>query len=129
MVKLLWIAAGGAAGAVLRYVAASVGQSLTQSPFPLGTLLVNVSGCLAAGFVAGLFANASLASEELRLLLVVGFLGGFTTFSAFGVETLLLASAGRTWLAIGNVAASNVFGLGAAWVAYRAAGLCAGAKG
>ena len=88
--------------------------------FPVETLPVNL-------VVAGLFSAACLTSEPLRLLLLVGFLGGFTTFSAFGVETLLLADAGRTWLALANVVGSNVFGIGGAWLSFRLAGrLCNG---
>ncbi|MBW2273390.1 MAG: fluoride efflux transporter CrcB [Deltaproteobacteria bacterium] len=121
MTKLLFIAFGGAAGAVLRYVVAVQGQRLSQSVFPFGTLTVNVLGCLLIGLLGTLFAGPVIVREEYRFALLVGFLGGFTTFSTFGFETLALVSDREWWLASANVLASNVLGLGAVWVGNRLA--------
>ncbi len=121
MAKLLLIAAGGAAGAVLRYLGAGWGQSLTTGPFPLGTLLVNILGCLLIGFLGAAFAGPILVREEYRLALLVGFLGGFTTFSTFGWETFLLLNDGQKWRALLNLLASNVLGVAAVWIGYRMA--------
>ena len=73
-------------GAVLRYALSSGAQRLTDTTFPLGTLAVNVIGCLGIGLFGTIFTGSMLAREEVRLAVVVGFLGGFTTFSAFGAR-------------------------------------------
>lgn len=123
--KLLIIAAGGAAGAVLRYLVAGAGQQLASmagggwATFPAGTFLVNVLGCLAIGFLAALFASPVLVREEFRLLLLVGLLGGFTTFSSFSLETLNLLREGAGWAAATNVLLSNAAGFLAVWAGYR----------
>jgi CrcB protein len=121
MIKLLFIAGGGALGSVLRYLAAGWGQRLTPGVFPLGTLLVNVTGCLLIGYIATLFAGPALIREEYRLAVLVGFLGGFTTFSTFGYESWALL-ADREWGLLGaNVLLSNVAGLIAVWLGHRLA--------
>jgi CrcB protein len=110
---------GGFAGAVLRFAASGwVHQVLPTSRFPVGTLAVNVAGCLAIGFLGGLAEVRHLFSPELRLLLFLGLLGGFTTFSTLAFETLTLARSEHWPLAVGNVVAHLVLGLGGAWLAY-----------
>jgi len=109
--KLLFIAMGGAVGAVARYLVAGWAQSLTPGVFPLGTLTVNVVGCLAIGFLATVFAGPLLVREEYRLALLVGVLGGFTTFSTFGLETLALLQDREWGQATLNVVLSNALGL------------------
>jgi CrcB protein len=121
MTKLLLIAFAGGAGSLLRFLAAGWGQRLTAGTFPVGTLVVNVTGCLLIGLLGGLFAGPALVREEVRLTLMVGFLGGFTTFSTFGFETVGLLADGDWGLAIANVLISNVAGLVAVWLGYRAA--------
>ena len=119
--KLLWIAAGGAVGAALRYLVAGWMQRLTGGTFPVGTLAVNVLGCFAIGLLNYLLLGPLMVREEVRLAVVVGVLGGFTTFSSYGWETLALTNEGA-WLAAGaNVALNNVLGFAAAWAAYRLA--------
>jgi CrcB protein len=127
MMKFVLIAVGGGVGAVLRYLVAGWGQRLTEGSFPLGTLIVNVIGCLAIGFVATLMTGPAIVREEYRFAILVGLLGGFTTFSTFGYETFALL-AERGWLqAGGNVVASNVLGLSAVWIGHRLAILWQGA--
>lgn len=121
MTKLLFIAGGGAAGSILRYLAAGWGQRLVGGTFPFGTLLVNVGGCLLIGYLATLFAGPALVREEYRLALLVGFLGGFTTFSTFGLETHGLLTDGDWSLAVANLLASNALGLFAVWIGHRLA--------
>lgn len=91
----LWVALGGAAGAVARYGVAQWAAARWGMTFPWGTLAVNVTGSLAIGFLMALFLTRG-ADSTLRLLLVTGFLGGYTTFSAFSYETLALLEA-RRW--------------------------------
>jgi CrcB protein len=90
---LLSIAAGGALGSVLRYLLGGVIQRASHWGFPYGTLAVNVIGCLLIGVLVQSFMNAS-PSYTTRGFLIVGFCGGFTTFSAFSVETIGLLQAG-----------------------------------
>ncbi len=121
MTKLLLIALGGSAGAVLRYLLAGWGQRLTSGPFPLGTLLVNLIGCLVMGFLVGVLTGPLLVREEYRLALLVGFVGSFTTFSTFGYETLALLQDREWGGAALNVAVSNVVGIAAVLAGMRLA--------
>jgi CrcB protein len=121
MLKLLLIAAGSAVGGVARYALSGVVQRLTNGSFPTGTLLVNVVGCFLVGLLAAAFTGPYLIREEHRIALLVGVLGGFTTFSAFGLETFLLAADGEFWLAGANVILSTVGGFVAVWFGYRLA--------
>jgi len=121
MTKLLLIAAGGGAGSMLRYALAGLTQRVFGGQFPAGTLAVNVLGCFAIGFLATMFTGLGNVREEWRLILVVGLLGGFTTFSALGYETVSLFQSGRVGAAVLTVLANNVLGLGAAWLGYALA--------
>jgi CrcB protein len=121
MLKLLFIALGGAAGSVFRYLLQGWVQRATPGTFPTGTLVVNLLGCLAIGFLAGYFSGPQLVREELRIGLTVGVLGGFTTFSTFGLETFNLANEGALRLALLNIVLSCACGLAAVWIGYRLA--------
>jgi CrcB protein len=117
---LVTVAVGGGIGAVLRYLVANAGQSLTISGFPLGTLIVNIAGCALIGLVTALLIGPLLQHREfLRLLLIVGILGGFTTFSTFALDTFELFEDGRIRQAITYVVLSNAIGILAAWGFYR----------
>ncbi|MFZ5819045.1 MAG: fluoride efflux transporter CrcB [Chloroflexota bacterium] len=117
MEKALMVGAGGFVGSVLRYwVSGYVQQWSKDFTFPLGTLTVNALGCLLIGFLSHLAETRGLFTAETRALVLIGFLGGFTTFSTFGNETLNLARAQQTWLAVVNVGASLLLGLGAVWL-------------
>ena len=101
----LYIALGGAAGSLLRYSLSGAVQRLSTSGFPIGTLFVNVSGCFIIGVLVRQFMNMQLA-PDLRALLIVGFCGGFTTFSAFSAETITLIDGGEYDRAAAYVALS-----------------------
>ena len=114
------VAVGGGTGAILRYFIANVGQSWTPSNFPLGTLLVNIIGCALIGLVTALLIGPlSQHREFLRLVLIVGLLGGFTTFSTFALDSFELFEDGRIRQAVMYIVLSNVFGLVAAWGSYK----------
>lgn len=91
---LLWIAIGGAAGSVLRYVTGGLVQRGPAVAFPIGTLAVNVMGCFIIGVLTQRFMNFQ-ASPALKAALITGFCGGFTTFSAFSMETVGLLNGGE----------------------------------
>lgn len=116
---MLIIAAGGGIGAVLRYLLAGAAQRTVASALPVGTMSVNVIGCFVIGLLAAFFAGPQLVRPEWRLALMVGLLGGFTTFSSFGLETIALLNDGQVRAALLNVVLSNVLGLTAAWLGYR----------
>ena len=115
MFQILLVAIGGAIGSVARYL---VGVGMTRMmgmSFPWGTLTVNIVGSFAIGILTELVARRFDASAELRLLIVVGFLGGFTTFSSFSLDTMTLVERGATLHAFVYVGASLVLALGAAF--------------
>jgi CrcB protein len=103
----LLFAAGGA-GTLLRYALAGAVQSRAGAEFPWGTLAVNVLGCFAAGFLATALEERSILPAELRIAILIGLLGGFTTFSSFGLETWRLLEAGQAPVALANAAGSVV---------------------
>jgi CrcB protein len=121
MDRLLAIAAGGAVGATLRYLVAGLVHRISGASFPWGTLTVNILGCFVLGLLGTAIAGPLLMREELRLGLLVGLLGAFTTFSTFGWETMMLLSNGRWALATGNLLLSNGLGLLAVFCGYRLA--------
>jgi CrcB protein len=120
-VLLVWIAIGGGVGAVTRFAASRGIQEMAGTTFPLGTMAVNVLGCLLVGFLAERLSGAVLLREEYRLAILVGFMGGFTTFSTFGWETLGLLTGGHAGVALLNVLLSNGLGLVAVWVGWKLA--------
>jgi len=107
VIKVLYIAVGGALGASLRYGVSMLALRWMGSGFPWGTLAVNVIGSLLAGFVFG-FLNETTGQQRLNALFFIGLLGAFTTFSAFSLESMRLFNDGQTGLALGNVIANNV---------------------
>ena len=127
MLKFLLIALGGAVGSILRFLLHGSVQRWVDSNwplssaavFPFGTLSVNVLGCLAVGVLAGLFAGPWPLREEYRIGLTVGLLGGFTTFSTFGIDAFGLTNAGHSRLAFIYMLASCVLGFAAVLVGYR----------
>lgn len=112
---------GGGLGALARYALSGLVLHHTASwRFPAATFVVNVMGCLLAGTLAGLVEKHDLFRPEMRLFLFTGLLGGFTTFSAFGLETVYLLRRGETWVALANVALSVLAGVAALALAMRA---------
>lgn len=134
MLKFVYIAVGGALGSLLRYAVQGWVQRsadtwvtrLVGASFPIGTLVVNATACLAIGLLAGYFAGPSLIREEYRIGLTVGVLGGYSTFSTFGLESFTLANEGEFFLALANIVSSCAIGLAAVWIGYRIAERCFG---
>jgi CrcB protein len=108
MKYLLFIALGGASGAVARYLLAGWAHRLWEGHFPVGTLLVNILGSFTIGIVYVLLVEKQLIHQDWRGVLMVGFLGAFTTFSTFSLETINLLEAGHLSQAVGYMLASAV---------------------
>ena len=103
------VALGGAIGCVARYLSTLGASRLLGTTFPYGTMLVNVIGCLLAGLVFGLAETRGVPSV-VRLLVLTGFLGGFTTFSTFALETVNFLQSGSWAVAVGSFVANNLIG-------------------
>lgn len=121
MQSFFLVGIAGAVGAVSRYGIGLLAERSLGSHFAFGTLLVNVIGCLALGFLLELDRGTALVTHPMRLLLAVGFLGAFTTFSTFGYETIRYVQDGASHLALLNVSANLLLGLGAVWVGFMTA--------
>jgi CrcB protein len=122
LAKLLWIALAGGAGSVARYVLGGWAQRATSANFPVGTMLVNVMGCLVIGFLTTAISDRLLVlREEVRVALAVGFVGGFTTFSAFTMESAALINEGKFLRAALNILLGVGLGLAAVWIGARIA--------
>jgi len=119
--KILLVFLGSGLGGCLRYALNGWILARVGSGFPVGTLTVNVLGCAAVGFLGAALTATGPWREELRLALLVGFLGGFTTFSAFGRETLALADGGQVLAAGANILLTNTLTLIAVWAGNRLA--------
>lgn len=115
----LWIFLGSGLGGILRYLTSTTMQKLINpGSFPIGTFCVNMIGCLFIGFIAQLSEARAVFSPEVRILLMVGILGGFTTFSSFGYETVQLIRDGELLLALTNAAGQLILGLIMVYIGY-----------
>jgi fluoride exporter len=122
VIKFVLAGIGGFVGSVLRYSVSGLTHDLSlHFNFPCGTLAVNFAGCLAIGLLSQLAESSGPFTAEARTLVFVGVLGGFTTFSAFGNETISLWREGHSGLALLNVGGHLVLCLGAVWVGRVAA--------
>ena len=112
---LLLVGFGGGVGSIFRYLTSIVTTKYLQTSFPWATFGVNITGCLIIGLLAGLLSR-QLLSDNLKFLLITGFCGGFTTFSAFSAENVSLFQSGNAPTALLYIAASISFGLAAVWL-------------
>lgn len=117
---LLWIALGGAAGSVLRYLIGGAVQKMSGAAFPVGTFAVNVTGCFLIGIFAQHYMNIQ-THPQMRALLITGFCGGYTTFSAFSLETAGLWDGGEYTKAAVYILLSMTLSVGATFAGFAAA--------
>jgi CrcB protein len=114
--RYLLVLIGGGGGALARYVAASAIMTRFGGKFPMGTLVINVTGSFLIGFLMTVLTERLKVDPAWRLLLVVGFLGGYTTFSSFEWETYSTVRDGGLWTGMLNVVSSVVLGYVAVWL-------------
>jgi len=115
--SIVFVALGGALGSVSRYLLGTWIQSVSKSiDFPFGTLTVNLVGCFVIGFLSQLAEARGVFTSETRALVFVGVLGGFTTFSSFGNDTINLLRDGEMFNALANVGANVILGLLLVWL-------------
>src|SRR2546426_1499392 len=115
MYRIVLIGGAGLLGTLARYWLSGWADARWGPTFPIGTLIVNLAGCLAIGFLFHATGEKYLIDPVVRSAILVGFLGGFTTFSSFGVQTFNLLRDGEIFLAGANVVLSNVAGLVLVW--------------
>jgi len=117
MIRIVLVGVGSLVGGVLRYGLSTWVHRVLDNPwFPYGTLSVNVLGCLIIGFLAGLAETRMAFTSDARLFLLVGILGGFTTFSSFALETFSLARDTQNVAALMNIGLQLILGLLAVWI-------------
>src|SRR5580698_824229 len=120
--RYLMVMLGGGVGSLVRFVVGTAIMSRAGGRFPLGTVFINITGSFLIGFIMTVLTERLSPNPNWRLLLVVGFLGGYTTFSSFEWETLGLVQDGARWLGLLNVMGSVVFGYISVWLGVAAAG-------
>ncbi|MDD4514479.1 fluoride efflux transporter CrcB [Massilibacteroides sp.] len=119
MIKhLLLVTLGGGIGSGLRYLTTYWIMKQLPNSFPLSTFVVNILGCFAIGFLMGLTTRYEIFNNELRFLLIVGFCGGYTTFSTFSAENIKLIEMGHYGMAALYIATSILGGIAALWVGH-----------
>lgn len=124
IIKILLVLLGGAIGTGCRYGLSAFVYSVIEKPsFPYANFLINVSGSFVIGILAELFEARLLVSPTVRVALLTGLLGGYTTFSSFSFETFSLLRDGQIWLALVNALGSVLLGLVAVWMGVRLAQL------
>ena len=111
MKNILLVGFGGFIGSIARFLVSKLNLSWHLHSIPMGTLTVNIVGSLLVGFMLGIFMNSNLLHTNLRLFLVVGFCGGFTTFSSFTNENFILLQNGQYLSALIYIAASIILGI------------------
>jgi CrcB protein len=112
---IIYVAIGGAIGSVLRYLITLVINKQFLHPIPIATLFINIVGCFLIGLLVGILDKNNEIDNSLKYLLITGFCGGFTTFSAFGLENYSLFQSQNPFYALLYIGLSVVLGLAAVW--------------
>lgn len=116
MIRILMVGLGGFIGSILRYAISGYVQDISRSiSFPWGTIVVNITGCFVIGFLSQMADSRGLFSSDTRAFVFIGILGGFTTFSTFGSETMNLFRSGQNLFALANITAHVALCLAAVW--------------
>lgn len=123
MPRLLLIGLAGFVGTLARYWLSGLAARRYGETFPYGTFAVNALGCFLAGVLFSLMYDRLVTSPTLRSVIFIGLLGGFTTFSSYGLQTFTLLRDGQISLALLNIGLSNVAGLFLVWAGYKLAGV------
>ena len=121
MWRILFIGLAGLVGTLGRYWLSGLAARRFGETFPVGTLLVNIVGCFLAGFLFYLMQERFLVNQTVRTVILIGFLGGFTTFSSFGLQTFMLIRDSEFGFAALNIVVSNLVGLLMVWIGYTLA--------
>jgi len=120
LLNLFFVGAGGFFGSIGRYLlSGAVYRMFPKLYFPIGTAVVNILGCLLIGFITGLAEVRNLLGPEMRVFLLIGLLGGFTTFSTFGFEAFTLLRDGAYLATLANVLIQVVVGISAVWLGFN----------
>lgn len=117
--QFLLVGLGGAFGSMFRYLTSLITAKYFTGYFPLATFIANIAGCFLIGILMGLFSEHNISGQQFRLLLVTGFCGGYTTFSAFSYENIMLMNSNHNILAIGYIFASIIGGIAAVWAGLK----------
>jgi len=122
MLKLIMVGTGGFLGSILRFVVSGLVHQFVSEPlFPIGTLVVNLIGCLLIGFTSSLAEVRHIFTPEMRLFVFVGLFGGFTTFSTFGLEIFSFARQGQFVSSLLNLSLHIILGVSAVWLGHSLA--------
>ena len=118
LITLAWIAVGGALGSTMRFALSTAVLRMSGSLFPFGTFVVNLVGCVAFGAIVGAAEHRVVLAPDARAFLLVGIMGGFTTFSSYAYESLALLQDGQLAAASVNIVGQVVAGLAGLWLAF-----------
>ena len=116
MKTIIYVALGGAIGSVLRYLTTILVSKYWSNNFPIATFLTNIFGCFLIGLLLGILTKNNLQNSDLKWFLITGFCGGYTTFSAFGLENVTLFQNNNSLLAIGYIGLSIIISLFSVWL-------------
>ena len=121
LIQYLAVAGGGAAGAMARFLVASVCGRIFATDFPVGTMVINLSGSFFLGWFGTIVANRLIVSDTAKLAIATGFVGAYTTFSTYMFESASLLKTGETEKAMTNLLGSLILGMVAVWAGMRLA--------
>jgi len=122
MKAIIFVGFGGAVGSVIRYLLGKIGTHYLKGTFPIATFTTNFIGCLIIGLLIGYFGKSTIVNPQLKLLLITGFCGGFTTFSTFAAENVQLLENGNYGMLLANIVGSVVLGIGGVILGMRMIG-------
>jgi fluoride exporter len=117
--QILLVGSGGAAGSIVRFLINRAMAAQGAIAFPISTFVINLTGCFLIGVFSGIFLGDDAGNIQWKLLLVTGFCGGYTTFSAYSAENLRLLQSGQISTAVAYILLSTVIGIAAVWLGIK----------